>query len=38
MNFWLILFAIQALCSVVVLLREPKRDRRYDGDKLLYRN
>jgi hypothetical protein len=38
MTFWLILFAAQVLCSVVVLLREPKEDRRYDGDKLFYRN
>jgi hypothetical protein len=38
MNFWLILFAVQVVCSVLVLLREPKKDRRYDGEKLLYRS
>jgi hypothetical protein len=38
MILWLILFVVQALCSVVVLLREPKKDDRYDGEKLFYRS
>jgi hypothetical protein len=38
MNFWLILLAVQALCSIVALLREPKKDHRSDGEKLFYRS
>lgn len=38
MNFWLIFFAVQVFCSVVVVFREPKEDRRYDGDKFFYRS
>jgi hypothetical protein len=38
MNLWLIFFAVQVVCSVAVLFREPKEDRRFDAENLFYRS
>ncbi len=37
MNPWLLLFAIQVIGTLFALLREPKADKRFEGEKLFYR-
>jgi hypothetical protein len=38
MAAYLIVFGIQLLITVVALIREPRKDSRFDGDKLIYRS
>lgn len=38
MNIWIILFAVQAIATLVALLRESSNDAQFDGDKLEFRS
>jgi hypothetical protein len=38
MTAFVIVFSIQLLATVVALVREPRQDHRFDGDKLIYRS
>jgi hypothetical protein len=38
MTFWLILFAVQIFGALYALVRDPRHDARFAGDKLQYRS